>query len=85
MGLFYAIGYGVGVAKREYQRGRENAIHAVEIRAAKKAEDDFIARVTELALTDKLAAIKLHRLHTNSSLAEAIDFVKRVRGETPIL
>lgn len=85
MGFFYSIGYAVGVAKREYQHGRERGSVSAATRAAQKDHDEFVTRVTELALTDKLAAIKLYRKTMNSSLAESVDFVKRVRGETPIL
>lgn len=85
MGFFYAIGYAVGTMKREYQHGHTHATSIAAIREAEKAKTEFLTRVSELALTDKLAAIKLYRSTTNSSLREAVDFVKRVHGEPPIV
>ena len=81
MGFFYAIGYAVGAMKRDYHEGREHGINATAIRAAQRQQDEFKRRVSELALTDRIAAIKMYRKHNNSSLAEAVAFVKDCRGE----
>lgn len=75
MNLFYKLGYLINRAKFEYMRGARDGFAA-------RVETDKLARV-KAALKDNdsiLNAVKLHRELFGTSLKEAVDTVREMKG-----
>lgn len=79
MGFFYRLGYLVSRVKFEYARGSRDGFAA----PVAKTDSDKLARVkAALQDTDQIiTAVKLHRELFNSSLREAVDTVREMKGK----